>query len=147
MVLVCSVVKRWISEFEIRPFRNRKHSKSRLLEGSISNGLVLAMVIAFFGSFHGYLNYTICTYCLVPIPRLNNSWMAADLSHLLDKLKHKLSWIFLGSHFVWFSNVSASKFHSKSNPFANQPLLTILNPDKWGFQIVNILMSKRGLRT
>ena len=30
--------------------------------------------------------------CLVPIPRkLNNSWMAADLSHLLsvDEIKHK----------------------------------------------------------
>ena len=43
--------------------------------------------------FSQYSPFIEFCYCLVPIPRkLNNSWMAADLSHLLsvDKIKHKL---------------------------------------------------------
>ena len=50
-------------------------------------------VTAWFLVTHGIGPYFLMSltsyYCLVPIPRkLNNSWMAADLPHLVSKIKH-----------------------------------------------------------
>ena len=101
------------------------HSKSGLFEDWISNGWTLAKAIT-------------------KVPTI---WKPdhSKLGHVC--LNFKCFFLQNGGHLSGFQMVGLLdlRSHSKTGPFATQPLLTIQNPDQSGFQIPTVVNQTKDL--